>query len=275
MPELRTDEAVDEAVVAEEPPTVREHVRRWLLSELLHGRVALPTESEPLSENWLAKEAQVESRMPARMALAVLAGEGLILQRARHGFWMVEYDFADIAQIVEMRADVEARVVRVLCGIADPRAAEAWDEVLRANAAMQQLVHEGGAPADFADLDARFHVGLALAGDLRVAARFIDEWSNQVRLFDLQSGRETLPSQEVVDRHQELIAAIAEGAQDAAVDLVRRDVASLGPPVEEPRREDRDEMAMRGFKVTTRRVEELSGGYEAAETEGQRRGQPA
>ena len=79
----------------------------------------MPTEGEPLSENWLAKESQVESRMPARMALAVLAGEGLILQRARHGFWMVEYDFDDIAQIVEMRADVEARVVEVLC-------AEGW-----------------------------------------------------------------------------------------------------------------------------------------------------
>jgi DNA-binding GntR family transcriptional regulator len=130
---------------------------------------------------------------------------------------------------------------------------------------MQQLVNEGGAPADFADLDARFHVGLALAGDLQVAARYIDEWSNQMRLFDLQNGLETVPSQEAVDRHQELIAAIADGAQDAAVDLVRRDVASLGPPVEEPRRENEDEMAMRGFEVTTRRGEELSGGYEVAE----------
>lgn len=260
LPELRTDKAADEAVVAEKPPTVREHVRRWLLTELLHGRVALPTESEPLSENWLAKEAQVESRMPARMALAVLAGEGLIIQRARHGFWMVEYDLADIVQIVEMRADVEARVVTVLCGITDPRAAEAWDEVVRANVAMQQLVDEGGAPADFADLDARFHVGLALAGDLQVAAGYIDQWSNQMRLFDLQRGLETLPSEEAVDRHKELIAAIAEGAQEPAVDLVRRDVASLGPPAEEPRPEDRDEMMMRGFEVSTQRAEALSGG---------------
>jgi DNA-binding GntR family transcriptional regulator len=264
VPELRTHEAV-EAVVAEEPPTVREHVRRWLLSELLHGRVPLPTKDDPLSENWLAKAAELDSRMPARMALAVLAGEGLILQRARRGFWMVEYDSDDMVQVLAMRADVEARVVAALCGEAGPDDVEAWHDVVRANRDMQEMVHEGGAPADFADLEARFHVGLALTADLRVAARYIDEWSNQMRLFQLQNRIETPPSQEAVDRHRKLIVAIVKSNRDAAVDLVRRDVASLGAPVEEPEPEERAAMQVRGFEVATGNVEEFSGGYAVAE----------
>ena len=42
MAQVHVDEVVQEAVVTEEPPTVREQVRRWLLAELLHGRVPLP-----------------------------------------------------------------------------------------------------------------------------------------------------------------------------------------------------------------------------------------
>ena len=83
-----------------------------------------------------------------------------------------------------------------------PRDADAWDEVLRVNAEMEQLVQVGGAPADFADLEAQFHVGLALTGDLQVAARHIDEWSNQIRLFELQNGLENMPNQEAIDRHE-------------------------------------------------------------------------
>lgn len=264
MAQIRVDEVVQEAVVTEEPPTVREQVRRWLLAELLHGRVSLPTEAEPLSENWLAKESGVESRMPARMALAVLAGEGLILQRARHGFWMVEYDLDDIAQIVGMRADVEARVVEALFAEGGPRNADAWGEVVRASAELEQLFRADGAPADLADLDTQFHVGLALTGDLQVAARHIDEWSNQIRLFELQNGLENVPGQETIDRHRELIAAIATGAQDEALDLVRRDVASLGPTAEEPDRGDRDEVEMTGYTVVLRNMGQSSGGYERA-----------
>lgn len=264
MTEMYTDEVGEEAVVAEVPPTVREQVRRWLLSELLHGRVRLPTEDEPLSENWLARESQVESRMPARMALAVLAGEGLILQRARHGFWMVEYDLDDIAQIVEMRADVEAKVVEALCADGGPRGPDAWRQVLDANAEMEQLLEADGAAADFADLEAQFHVGLALTGDLQIAARHIDEWSNQTRLFELQNGLQNRPSRETIDRHQELIEAIAKGAQDEAVDLVRADVASLGPQVEQTEQEDGDMVPVSGFTITHRHLDQPAGGYEVA-----------
>jgi DNA-binding GntR family transcriptional regulator len=250
MAQVHVDEVVQEAVVTEEPPTVREQVRRWLLAELLHGRVPLPTEDEPLSENWLAKESGVESRMPARMALAVLAGEGLILQRARHGFWMVEYNLDDIAQIVGMRADVEARVVEALFAESSPRNPDVWGEVVRVSKELEQLFKAGGTPADLADLDAQFHVGLALTGDLQVAARHIDEWSNQIRLFELQNRLENVPGQETIDRHRELIAAIASGDPREAMDLIRRDVTSLGPTAEEP--DQADEVAMTGYGFVPR-----------------------
>jgi len=265
MPELHADAVAEEAALTEEPPTERERVRCWLLSELLHGRVPLPTEDDPRSEEWLAKESGAESRMPARMALAVLAGEGLILQRARRGFWMVEYDSADIAQIVAMRADVEARVVGVLWELGAPRDPDAWEQIVQANAEMQELVQVGGAPADFADREAQFHVGLALTADLRVAARYVDEWSNRMRLFELQNGLETVPGQEAVDRHKEVIAALGATARDEAVDLIRKDVASLGPPAREPEQAEQVALRAESVEVRTRNIEERSGGYEVAE----------
>jgi|SRR5665213_482825 len=266
MAELRVDEVAEEAALNEEPPTERERVRRWLLAELLHGRVPLPTEDDPRSEEWLAKESGAESRMPARMALAVLAGEGLVLQRARRGFWMVEYDSADIAQIVAMRADVEARVVGLLCEVGAPRDLDAWEQAFQANVEMRELVQTGGAPADFADLEAQFHVGLALSADLRVAARYIDEWSNRMRLFELQNGLVNAPDQEAVDRHKEVIAALGATARDEAMDLIRRDVESLGPPTGDRERPAQVELRAESLEVRARNVEERREGYEVAES---------
>lgn len=264
MPEVYANEVADAEVVAEEALSAREKARRWLLSALLHRRVSLPTEAEPQSENWLAEESPVESRMPARMALAVLAGEGLIRQRARHGFWMVEYDAEDIAQIARMRADVEATVVEALCNDGGPRDVEAWKRVLEAISKMERLIEEDGLAADFGDLETSFHVDLALTGDLQIAARHIEEMSNQIRIFELQNALETQPSEEAVARHRELLTAIMEGDQSEAVDIVRRDVVSLRPPIEEPEQDDQDEVPIRSFAVHAAELAQSVGRFEVA-----------
>ena len=62
-----------------------------------------------------------------------------------------------------------------------------------------------------------------------------------------------------------LIAAIVEGARGEAVDLVRRDVASLGPPVEKPEREGQDEGPVRGFSFTLRNLDQSVGGHDVVE----------
>lgn len=265
MTELRAEEVTEQAALNEEPPTERERVRQWLLSALLHGTVPLPTEDAPRSEEWLAELSGAESRMPARMALAVLAGEGLIEQRARHGFWMVEYDSADIGQIVAIRADLEARVVEVLSeeGVRD---ADAWEQVLQAHAAMRGMIETVAEPADFADMEVRFHVGLALSGDLRVAARYVDEWSNRMRLFQLQNGLETALDETAVERHNGVLAAISAADQDTAEDLIRRDVESLGLPAYRWARAEQIQPEAESVEVRARSVQEHGGGYEVVES---------
>ncbi len=225
-------DVIDEAV-AEEAASAREQIRRALLWELLHGEL-VPTKEDPKSENWVA-ERHGGTRMPVRMALAVLAGEGLIRQRSRHGFWVIEYRLEDIRQILEMRADVEARIVADLAGEDSVHDEVAWQEVLRAHGRMAQLVEIGDAqhdpagddrPDTIADLDTHFHAALAEAGDYQIAASHIEEWSNQMRLFEVQNGADDSgwPVEEIYERHVQLLKAIDRRDPDAAVFHIREEL---------------------------------------------------
>jgi len=219
--------------------SARDLVRVRLLWDILHGEIEpLPTEGHPLTESSIMDRYGQTSRMPVRMALAVLAGEGLFRQRARYGYWLVQYDLDDVRQITRIRAGVEAMVADALCQrrmasedtAADERSGVAlWDSALHHHQAMGSLVEgrygEVGKEVEstFADADTQFHVSLAQAGGYDIAARHIVEWRNQVRIFRLQHGiRYDFDALRAVQaEHSELIDAIGRADRESAAELAR------------------------------------------------------
>ena len=210
----------------------REAVHDRLLRDILIGAVE-PTEEQPESEIGIQTKYELESRMPVRMALAVLAGEGLIRQRARHGFWLVQLDSEDLEEIAEMRAGVEGMVVEALASqLATtppemfPQTARGpfWQEAEKALKAMGNLSYQSGKDAEMADLDTSFHVALARAAGYDIAARHLVVWRNQFRLYCIQH-RIHFSVTDLVTSHEEhakLFSSVGKGI--SASDLARRHV---------------------------------------------------
>jgi DNA-binding GntR family transcriptional regulator len=240
MPEVETlDQPSSELLSA------RDVVRLRLLQDILHAKIEpLPTEQHPLTEPDVMKRYEQGSRMPVRMALAVLAGEGLFRQRARYGYWLVQYDLHDIEQILRMRAGIEAMVAAALCKgrIASEETApdesarsrrSFWTQGLRYHDRMGSLVNdardngvERKLEAKFGDADTQFHASLARAAGYDIAARHIVEWRNQVRIFRLQ--RELQYDSGALDavhsEHSDVVEAISNADETSAADLSRSHV---------------------------------------------------
>jgi DNA-binding GntR family transcriptional regulator len=241
MPERVASEDVDtDERASSELLSARERLRGRLLHDILHSAISpLPTEERPLNESAIMERYDQNSRMPVRMALAVLAGEGLFRQRARYGYWLVDYNLDDVEQILRMRAGIEGMIAAALCEreIASggtesapvaPLRFEAWCKALAVHEEMGGLVSQAdGAELDrefeasVADLDTQMHVLLARAGGYDMAARHIVEWRNQMRIFALQSGlfyySHALPT--IHEEHARVVDAIksADGSLAAAL----------------------------------------------------------
>jgi DNA-binding GntR family transcriptional regulator len=180
-------------------PEVRTETERayeLILNALLSGALA-PTEEDPASEISVAETFGFGSRMPVRMALSLLASEGLIAQRARRGFWRVCPEPQEIQQISAMRADAEAMIFSAFSarlhdgevGVATPlyqSIVEAQREMeLRAEQAQGSPAESGAAriEAEFADADTRFHTTIAAAAGYTLPAQNIAQWRNFVRAY--------------------------------------------------------------------------------------------
>ena len=175
------------------------HAYDIILTDILSGDL-LPTKERPSSEKTLQDKHNFGSRMPIRMALAVLASEGLIAQRARHGFWVVDYTDHDLKQIGAMRADADAMVASFLgARIADGTVKTESSEYLRilgAVARMEELANDVrqhqtvdfDVEMEFANCDTQFHAFIAEATNYTLAARHIHQWRNLVRLYRVRRG---------------------------------------------------------------------------------------
>jgi DNA-binding GntR family transcriptional regulator len=246
--QLKTGELEAQDEVLPDILSAREFVRDQLLADILRGRIdPLPTEEDPLNESTVMKLYGQRSRMPVRMALAVLAGEGLFRQRARYGYWLVDYDIEDMEQILMMRARIEAMVAAALCEreIASggtegapfaPLRLEAWREALKVHEKMAKIARPAGeaqvsppVEATFADLDTRLHVLLARAGGYDMAARHIVEWRNQMRIFARQNkltcDAHAFPT--IHEEHTQIIDAIKSADRPSAAALARAHVENV------------------------------------------------
>ncbi|MCL2912380.1 GntR family transcriptional regulator [Shewanella corallii] len=114
------------------------------------------TAGQPLRQAALAQEMDV-SRIPVREALLQLEAEGLVKFQAHKGAIVTELDTAHLDELFEMRAMLEADLLRRSV----PRMSAAdFDEAETLLAALDKAFADGGSINEWAELNTRFHLFL-------------------------------------------------------------------------------------------------------------------
>ncbi|MBS4046060.1 MAG: GntR family transcriptional regulator [Alphaproteobacteria bacterium] len=183
--------------------------RRILDNELPPGSQAL----EQQAAEWLGM-----SRTPVREALIRLAQEGMVEVRPRHGMRVLPIAIADLREIYDLLAGLEATAVDIIArrGLQPPENAE-LDRLLADMAEALALDDRTG----WAEGDARFHRRLVeMSGNQRliVMVETIREQSHRARMATLQLRPKPVTSN---DDHTAVVAALRRRDAEAATKLIR------------------------------------------------------
>ncbi len=183
--------------------------RRILDNELPPGSQAL----EQQAAEWLGM-----SRTPVREALIRLAQEGMIEVRPRHGMRVLPIAIADLREIYDLLAGLEATAVDIIArrGLQPAEAAEL--ETLLTDMATALARDD---LAVWAEGDARFHrrlVEMSCNQRLIVMVETIREQSHRARMATLRLRPKPAASN---DEHAAVVAALRRRDAEAAVKLIR------------------------------------------------------
>jgi DNA-binding GntR family transcriptional regulator len=183
--------------------------RRILDNELPPGTQAL----EQQAAEWLGM-----SRTPVREALIRLAQEGMVEVRPRHGMRVLPIAIADLREIYDLLAGLEATAVDILArrGLNAVEMAE-LDGLL---AGMNQAL-ETGDLATWAEGDARFHRRLIeMSGNQRLimVVETIREQSHRARMATLHLRPKPVTSN---DDHAAVVTALRRRDGEVATRLIR------------------------------------------------------
>ncbi|WP_341911256.1 GntR family transcriptional regulator [Ferrovibrio terrae] len=183
--------------------------RRILDNELPPGTQAL----EQQTAEWLGM-----SRTPVREALIRLAQEGMVEVRPRHGMRVLPIAIADLREIYDLLAGLEATAADILArrGLNAVEAAELEGLLKGMTAAL-----DGGDLTTWAEGDARFHRRIVeMSGNQRLImmVETIREQSHRARMATLQLRPKPVASNE---EHAAVVAALRRRDGEAAVKLLR------------------------------------------------------
>lgn len=156
------------------------------------------------------------SRAPVREALNRLVAGGFVSFDSGRGFFCRRFSASEIADLFEVRRDLETAAIRRACAVAGDSdiaaLAAACEDTLQQQAAL--------AAADLVLRDEAFHLGVAaLAGNAErlVILRNINERIRFVRQISIESPERR---QSLVDEHRRLIDAIARHDEAEAAALI-------------------------------------------------------
>lgn len=169
-----------------------------------------------INELDLSKEFSV-SRAPIREALNRLIGEGLVFFEAGKGFYCRKLRKREIADLYEIRLDLETSAVRAICMKADKAAIEELlIECREIKERFSSLDKE-----DMVDIDEKFHMALlGLAGNderLKIMNN-INEKIHFVRRISLESPER---QDKFINEHLKLVEAIYQGDVKQSIALIR------------------------------------------------------
>jgi DNA-binding GntR family transcriptional regulator len=197
-------------------PTISETLVKSIRAMIFAGELR---PGERLFEERLAQHFGV-SRPPLREAMRVLAQRGIVTSIPRRGFIVTMMSGDDVREIYELRSVLERAAVELSVSVKDPRrlqpARDALD-LMRQEAAQNN-------PDIMLDANSAFHSALiALPGNSRIIAAYatILEQLEMCMAINLKFRQELYKDpQDVVRRHEHLLALIEAGERDALVDAI-------------------------------------------------------
>jgi DNA-binding GntR family transcriptional regulator len=175
----------------------------------------------PINEQQLAAELEM-GMVPVREALKLLAYENLVAITPRHGMYVADVNVPDLEQVSEMRLTLEGLSARLAAERATPD-----DLVVLEALRQEQASTPAGDSRRLIAVDHKFHQAVARAAHNKYLADSLERlFGLSQRLWYLALPRlETLPS--AVEKHLELVEAIANRDGDRAEEIMRQHVADF------------------------------------------------
>jgi GntR family transcriptional regulator of vanillate catabolism len=130
------------------------------------------------------------SRTPARLAMAALERDGLLVRLPRRGFRVRSFSLDEVVAAIEVRGELEAVAARLVAekGLEAPFAARMQACIARAETLLALSVLEAAQRRDWCDMNSAFHAALVEASGVRpLSAAYA-----QVNLVPLASPRDTI-----------------------------------------------------------------------------------
>ncbi|MBQ9941536.1 MAG: GntR family transcriptional regulator [Christensenellaceae bacterium] len=153
---------------------LNQQVYNLLKEEILRQHIA---PGERLVDSQLAEQLGV-SRTPVRDAIFMLAREGLVENKGKRGFYVLEADAKDIDELYGFRAVIETyAAAEIISRMSEGEDLGPWLRSVRDESA--RLLAEGDSIA----ADECFHDALVSILDNRRVSRAYEEMKNQTRVF--------------------------------------------------------------------------------------------
>lgn len=208
------------AVAAVKPPPAAErvyhHVKQAVLDRSYEGGTLL-------TEGALATAVGV-SRTPVREALLRLEAEGLLKLYPKKGALVLPVSAQEIRDVVETRLLVEQHAVAKLVGNPPAALLACLEELL----AEQREHADAGDLAAFAVADRRFHAEIVRAAGNRILTHLYDQLRDrQLRMGVAAMHAEPSRVAKNLAEHADILAALREGDEGLAADLVQRHVSRV------------------------------------------------
>ena len=179
-------------------------------------------QGEPLVVSRLAEELGV-SRITVANALKRLAGEGFVQTEPHKGAVVARLDPNEVREIYLMRAELEALSAHEAAGrVTEPHLRELHelnDEIARARAA-------GATIAALREVDARFHARLRAVARMPHLAQTLKNLADQCEGYRARLLGERPQLVPTVERHADLLAALARQDRVGAAAAMREHVLS-------------------------------------------------
>ena len=171
---------------------------------------------ERIDQDLIAEELNV-SRTPVREALKTLEFEGFVEIRPHHGAFIPVVTPKDVREVYEVRALLEAEVVRQVTPLVPE---EVLDELDRSQAESQAELHAGNIAKNF-ESDIRFHQTLIDLACNQIIKDMLDGLTNRVSIIRrMAQSRPGVHLPESLDEHRAIIQAIRGRDADRAAELM-------------------------------------------------------
>ncbi|MGZ5048118.1 MAG: GntR family transcriptional regulator [Usitatibacter sp.] len=194
---------------------------------ILSGEFA---QGERLAEEKLSAELGV-SRMPVREALRALAAEGIVTVEPRRGASVTSYTAAQIQELVEVRATLEALNAKLAAKRHDPGQIAELERILAAGS----KITEKSDLAQIQENNARFHEAVAAIAANSVLIHIVRSLRDRTALIFAPISRTRI--RQNWREHAAIVRAVIEGDAELAGDLAARHVYSAAQMAEPAGRE--------------------------------------